>query len=314
METENQKRDIFITKGTTNWLFIVVVALVAGAVGGALTIYINDTIRQTDSLSQTAILNRPQTQPSQGDIPAGTLEALKNMSIDGSKLNNGQYLSDIIDCAGVRGTCNQGGRFYWGLDANNALFGDFNNDGTQEAVVGIRGGSVDGKDDLAKALTDPGVDFEYLVLVKTVDGQLQIVDRMDSPTDFSDIWQRINSITVNNGQFTADISEGINCGDSKGIQNIKRTYKINILDDKFNILGITPSASDLTHGNGVCAGLKTCSEVCANKGYSSAVCNGFQFGPNEIDCPNGYTDSYESTSDCINFKLIPNQGEACCCK
>jgi hypothetical protein len=63
METENKKKNIFITKGANNWVFIVAVALFAGAVGGALMVYINDTIRQTDSLSQTAILEKSQTKP-----------------------------------------------------------------------------------------------------------------------------------------------------------------------------------------------------------------------------------------------------------
>lgn len=50
---------MFIQKDKTNWIFVIVVALIAGAVGGGLTVYINDTINQTTLLSQIPELKNP---------------------------------------------------------------------------------------------------------------------------------------------------------------------------------------------------------------------------------------------------------------
>ena len=51
---------MFIQQGKTNWILIIIVALIAGAIGGVLTIYINDTVRQTMELSRTVGLNNPE--------------------------------------------------------------------------------------------------------------------------------------------------------------------------------------------------------------------------------------------------------------
>jgi len=49
---------MFIQQGKTNWIMIIIVALIAGAVSGGLVVYINDTIRQTTVLSQVTELKK----------------------------------------------------------------------------------------------------------------------------------------------------------------------------------------------------------------------------------------------------------------
>ena len=51
---------MFIEKGKTNWMLIIVVALFAGAIGGGSVAYINDTIKQTQALSQSVQVVAPQ--------------------------------------------------------------------------------------------------------------------------------------------------------------------------------------------------------------------------------------------------------------
>jgi|GEM_PF-994227 len=53
---------IFIKKGKPNWTYVIFVALFAGAVGGGLMSYINDTVWQTDFLAQTADLWKRKTK------------------------------------------------------------------------------------------------------------------------------------------------------------------------------------------------------------------------------------------------------------
>jgi hypothetical protein len=50
---------MFIKSGKTNWVLIIVVAVIAGAVSGGLVAYINDTVKQTASLPQIAELGKP---------------------------------------------------------------------------------------------------------------------------------------------------------------------------------------------------------------------------------------------------------------
>ena len=60
---------MFIKKGKTNWVMIVVVAVIAGAVGGGSVAYINDTIKQAMALSQAVqIVNPQRAQPVPGTI------------------------------------------------------------------------------------------------------------------------------------------------------------------------------------------------------------------------------------------------------
>lgn len=58
---------MFIQKGKTNWILIIVVALIAGAAGGASTLYINDTVWQANHLVQTVGVG--ETDKKQ-DVPA----------------------------------------------------------------------------------------------------------------------------------------------------------------------------------------------------------------------------------------------------
>ena len=51
---------MFIQKGKTNWILIIIVAFVAGAVSGGLVAYINDTVKQTSVLLQIAELKKPK--------------------------------------------------------------------------------------------------------------------------------------------------------------------------------------------------------------------------------------------------------------
>lgn len=50
---------MFIKKGKTNWTIIIVVALIAGAVGGGLVIYINGTVNETGLLISSSTLANP---------------------------------------------------------------------------------------------------------------------------------------------------------------------------------------------------------------------------------------------------------------
>jgi lysyl-tRNA synthetase class II len=47
---------MFIKKGNTNWTHIVIVALIAGAAGGGLVVYINDTVNETGLLLSSSVL------------------------------------------------------------------------------------------------------------------------------------------------------------------------------------------------------------------------------------------------------------------
>ena len=49
-----------ILTGKNNWILIITVALIAGAVGGGLIVYINNTANQAAVLSQIAELKRPE--------------------------------------------------------------------------------------------------------------------------------------------------------------------------------------------------------------------------------------------------------------
>jgi len=49
---------MFIHQGKTNWILIIVVALLAGAIGGGFGNVFNDTIQQTTALSQTVDIAR----------------------------------------------------------------------------------------------------------------------------------------------------------------------------------------------------------------------------------------------------------------
>jgi hypothetical protein len=60
---------MFIQQGKTNWIFIIIVALVAGAIGGGLIVYINDTIKQTESLSQADELKKTEITPKKPNTP-----------------------------------------------------------------------------------------------------------------------------------------------------------------------------------------------------------------------------------------------------
>jgi hypothetical protein len=53
---------MFIKKGKTNWVMIIVVAIIAGAAGGGSVMYINETISQTTALSQVNELQKPARQ------------------------------------------------------------------------------------------------------------------------------------------------------------------------------------------------------------------------------------------------------------
>ena len=77
---------MFIQKGKTNWIFIIVVALIAGAVGGGLTVYINDTINQTTSLSQIAELTNPVNNGGNGNNQTNNSG---NAANEGGKTNLG---------------------------------------------------------------------------------------------------------------------------------------------------------------------------------------------------------------------------------
>ncbi|MCX6758134.1 MAG: hypothetical protein NTX14_00315 [Candidatus Nealsonbacteria bacterium] len=57
---------MFIKKGKTNWMLVVVVALIAGAVSGGLVVYINDTVKETSLLmSSDVLVNQTKTQENQ---------------------------------------------------------------------------------------------------------------------------------------------------------------------------------------------------------------------------------------------------------
>lgn len=50
---------MFIKKGKTNWTIVIAVALIAGAAGGWLVVYINDTAYETDLLITSNTLAKP---------------------------------------------------------------------------------------------------------------------------------------------------------------------------------------------------------------------------------------------------------------
>ena len=167
-----------------------------------------------------------------------TLDQLKSMYVDyayGGQLNNGQYLSSVIQCNAS--TCMNGNKLYLGLDTTTAKFGDFNNDGTQDAVVGVRYGYVSANDDITTAPLDAKT--EFLALVQTVNGQPKIIDKLYGPTDIFGSWERINSIAVNNGQLTVDVIELVNYNDTTGQHEIRRIYQINIVNNKFQIISVS---------------------------------------------------------------------------
>ena len=174
----------------------------------------------------------PPTQPSI------TLDQLKNIYVDyayGGQLNSGQYLSSVIHC--TTNTCMNGLKLYLGLDTTTAKFGDFNNDGTQDAVVGIRYGYVSANDDITTAPLDAKT--EFLALAQMVNGQPKIIDKLYGPTDIFGFWERINSIAVNNGQLTVDVTELVNYSDATGQHEIRRIYQINIVNNKFQIISVS---------------------------------------------------------------------------
>ena len=174
----------------------------------------------------------PPTQPSI------TLDQLKNIYVDyayGGQLNSGQYLSSVIQC--TASTCMNGFKLYLGLDTTTAKFGDFNNDGTQDAVVGIRYGYVSANDDITTAPLDAKT--EFLALAQMVNGQPKIIDKLYGPTDIFGFWERINSIAVNNGQLTVDVTELVNYSDATGQHEIRRIYQINIVNNKFQIISVS---------------------------------------------------------------------------
>jgi len=84
---------MFIQQGKTNWIFIIIVALVSGAVGGGLISYINNTIRQTDSLAQATGLNLKNNQNGQvvKENPASNLDSQEGTGLPAT--NDGSNLS-----------------------------------------------------------------------------------------------------------------------------------------------------------------------------------------------------------------------------
>ncbi|MCU0653278.1 MAG: hypothetical protein MUD10_03395 [Candidatus Pacebacteria bacterium] len=48
---------MFIKKGKTDWVLLIAVATIAGAAGGGLMSYINDTVMQNNLMSQEAPVN-----------------------------------------------------------------------------------------------------------------------------------------------------------------------------------------------------------------------------------------------------------------
>jgi hypothetical protein len=195
----------------------------------------NPTLTPTSTSTTT-----PTSTPNNGL----TLDALKNMYVDyahGGQLNNGQYLSPVINlkCS----TCPANQRLYLGLDSATAVFGDFDNDGSQEAVVSIRYGYVDAKDDLVTASADAKT--EFLALVKLVNGQPKIINKIYGPTDVFGLWERIHSIVFYNGQLAVDVTESVNYGDTTGEHEIRRIYQINVSGDKLNIISVTPIVPEM---------------------------------------------------------------------
>lgn len=63
---------MLIQQGKTNWICIIAVALISGAVGGGLLVYINDTVRSTNSLSQVQFLmNHAGNKPGSAEKKCG---------------------------------------------------------------------------------------------------------------------------------------------------------------------------------------------------------------------------------------------------
>jgi hypothetical protein len=123
---------MIIQQGKTNWILIIVVALVAGAVSGGLVAYINDTVWQTTALSQTAELQKPEkiqnaTQPDTNNINNGNQQieyqsvALKDvMNYSNSEKNVYVKTSGII--LGLKYDMNVGGGILLSDDLNNGNF------------------------------------------------------------------------------------------------------------------------------------------------------------------------------------------------
>ncbi|MFH1170624.1 MAG: hypothetical protein V1704_03645 [Candidatus Vogelbacteria bacterium] len=193
----------------------------------------------TQQLSMLRLQGQNALSPQQ-QTGSLSLDALKNMYVTepNGQLKNGQYLSAPIDCGDVHGTCPSGQRSYLGLDTSVATFGDFNNDGIQNAVVGIRYGYVDGRDDLVTAPAD--VNTEYLAFAQLVNGQPKIVDRIYGPGDVFGRWNRIKSVTKQGSNIMVDVTETVNYSDATGEHQTRRIYTISVIGNKFNIISVTP--------------------------------------------------------------------------
>jgi hypothetical protein len=63
---------MFIQQGKTNWVMIIAIALVAGVIGDGLIVYINDTTKQTESLSQAVELKKTETTQKNPNTPGAT--------------------------------------------------------------------------------------------------------------------------------------------------------------------------------------------------------------------------------------------------
>lgn len=64
---------MIIQKGKTNWVMVIIVALVAGVASGVLTVYVNDTVRQADLLSQIPELKNPKKTKNGLLVPANAV-------------------------------------------------------------------------------------------------------------------------------------------------------------------------------------------------------------------------------------------------
>jgi uncharacterized protein YxeA len=123
---------MFIHQGKTNWILIIVVALLAGAIGGGLVMYINDTIQQTTALSQTVELQKPEkiqnaVQPNTNNINNGNQQneyqsvALKDvMNYSNSEKNVYVKTSGII--LGLRYDMSVGGEILLSDNSNSGNF------------------------------------------------------------------------------------------------------------------------------------------------------------------------------------------------
>jgi hypothetical protein len=64
---------MIIKKGKTNWVMVIIVALVAGVASGVLTVYVNDTVRQADLLSQIPELKNSKKTKNGLLVPANAV-------------------------------------------------------------------------------------------------------------------------------------------------------------------------------------------------------------------------------------------------